>query len=126
MTLNRLHQESGAAAVEFALVLVLLVTILVGIIELGRAYNAQITLQHAAREGARVLAITKNGPQAITRTKAAALPFVTLTDAEIAAPSTCTTGIPTTVTISHNFSLVTPFFGTTLAMNARGEMRCGG
>lgn len=112
--------------VEFALVLVVLVTILIGIIEFGRAYNAQITLQHAAREGARVMAITKNGAQAVAATKAAALPFVTLTDAEISAPSTCTQGIATSVVVNHTFSLSTPMFGTTLAMDATGVMRCGG
>lgn len=118
--------EGGAATVEFALVLVLLVTILMGIIEFGRAYNAQITLQHAAREGVRVLAITKDGTKAVAAAKAAALPSVTLADGDVTAPSTCTTGIATTVTVNHGFAFVTPMFGTTLAMDATGVMRCGG
>lgn len=48
-----LDSERGAAAVEFALLLPLLVMLLTGIIEFGLAYNAKLTLTHAAREGVR-------------------------------------------------------------------------
>ncbi|WP_077489855.1 TadE family protein [Sinomonas mesophila] len=40
-------------AVEFALVLPMLPTLVFGIIEFGRLYNAQIVFSNAAREGAR-------------------------------------------------------------------------
>jgi len=49
--------DRGAAAVEFALVCVLLVMLLVGIVEFGRAYSAQLAVTHAAREGARAAAV---------------------------------------------------------------------
>lgn len=49
--------EKGAAAVEFALVLPLLVIIVFGIFEFGIAYNNWIALTHAAREGARLAAV---------------------------------------------------------------------
>ncbi len=61
-----MQRDDGAALVEFALVLVLLVLIMFGIIGFGRAYNAQVTLTHASREGVRVLAITGD-PAAATR-----------------------------------------------------------
>jgi Flp pilus assembly protein TadG len=54
--------EHGAAAVEFALVLSLLVALLGGIVDFGFAFNAQISLTHAAREGARVEAIGTGDP----------------------------------------------------------------
>ncbi|MBT8216030.1 MAG: pilus assembly protein, partial [Acidimicrobiia bacterium] len=40
-------RESGAAMVEFALILPLLLLLVFGTIEFGRAYNAQNTLTHA-------------------------------------------------------------------------------
>jgi len=49
--------ESGAAAVEFALVCVLLVMLVVGMVEIGRLYAAQLSVTHAAREGARAAAV---------------------------------------------------------------------
>jgi uncharacterized membrane protein len=48
--------DRGAAAVELALVMPLLLLILFGIIDFGRMFNAQITLTQAAREGARAAA----------------------------------------------------------------------
>jgi Flp pilus assembly protein TadG len=41
------------AAVEFALVAPVLLTVLMGFIEFGRIYTSQITLTNAARDGAR-------------------------------------------------------------------------
>lgn len=49
--------ESGAAAVEFALVLPFLMVIVFGIVDFGRYYHAQVTLTHGAREGVRHLAL---------------------------------------------------------------------
>lgn len=42
---------------EFALVCVLLVMLLVGMIQFGRVYAAQLSVTHAAREGARAAAV---------------------------------------------------------------------
>jgi Flp pilus assembly protein TadG len=49
--------ETGAAAVEFALVAMLLFLLVFGIIEFGFIFNRWLTLTHAAREGVRELAI---------------------------------------------------------------------
>ena len=46
-------RESGQAMVEFALVLPILLALLCGIIDFGWVYYNQITLNNAAREGAR-------------------------------------------------------------------------
>lgn len=54
------YGERGAVAVEMAILLPLLLLILVGIIEYGRVLNVQISLTHAAREGARHAAIHFN------------------------------------------------------------------
>jgi Flp pilus assembly protein TadG len=49
--------DAGAAAVEFALVAPLLVLLICGIIDLGRAYATLNQLTAAVREGARVAAV---------------------------------------------------------------------
>ena len=49
--------DRGAAAVEFALLLPVVLLIIFGIIDFGRMLNAQITLNQAAREGARATAL---------------------------------------------------------------------
>jgi len=49
--------DSGAAAVELALVSVLLLILITGMWELGRLYSAQLAVEHAAREGARLAAV---------------------------------------------------------------------
>ena len=57
------RDDRGAAMVEFAIVLPVLLLILLGIIEFGRAYNAQVSIQAAAREGARELALRHAPPK---------------------------------------------------------------
>jgi Flp pilus assembly protein TadG len=47
------HSERGAAIVEFALVLPLLMALVFGIVTSGSALNDKQSLTHAAREGAR-------------------------------------------------------------------------
>lgn len=50
---RRSSRDRGAAAVELALLLPILLIIVFGIIDFGRMFHAQLTLTEAAREGAR-------------------------------------------------------------------------
>ncbi len=52
-----LRTEGGQGTVELALALPLLFALVMGILELGMGFNAYVTLQSAAREGARAGAI---------------------------------------------------------------------
>ncbi|MDQ1729876.1 MAG: hypothetical protein QOK10_35 [Pseudonocardiales bacterium] len=63
------RSDRGAVAVEFALLLPVLVLLVFGIIDFGRVLNAQITVSQAAREGARLAALAN--PNACTRAAAA-------------------------------------------------------
>ncbi|MBO1265976.1 pilus assembly protein [Proteiniclasticum sp. SCR006] len=57
-------KEEGQGLVEFALVLPILLLFLLGIIEFGWLFNARISLTSAAREGARVAAVSNINHQA--------------------------------------------------------------
>jgi len=52
-----IKNEKGASAVEFALILPILIMLVFGIFQFGIAYNNYIALTHAAREGARLAAV---------------------------------------------------------------------
>jgi Flp pilus assembly protein TadG len=52
--------QDGAAAVEFALLLPLLVLLLFGLIQFGIAFNTRIQATNAAREGARMAVVGIN------------------------------------------------------------------
>ena len=54
---KNIKSEKGASAVEFALILPILVILIFAIFQFGIAYNNYIALTHAAREGARLAAV---------------------------------------------------------------------
>jgi len=57
--------EAGAALVEFVLVLPLVLVLLLGMLDLGKAFNYWIDENHLAHEGAPFAAVNKNpGPGA--------------------------------------------------------------
>lgn len=56
------NDERGAALVEMAMALPLLVMLLVGLVSSGIAYNNQLALTHAAREGGRYAATLPVNP----------------------------------------------------------------
>jgi hypothetical protein len=64
---RRRRSERGAAAVEMALVLPVLLFLVFGIIDFGRMLNAQITLTEAAREGARATALGQDPASRVQR-----------------------------------------------------------
>jgi Flp pilus assembly protein TadG len=57
--------QKGASAVEFAILLPVLVMILFGMFQFGIAYNNWIALTHAAREGARLAAVGQYTEQSV-------------------------------------------------------------
>lgn len=55
------RKRRGAVAVEFAIVAPILVAVVFGMIELGRAFETQNLLEVAAREGARFASMDRDG-----------------------------------------------------------------
>jgi Flp pilus assembly protein TadG len=73
------HSECGAALVEFAIVLPVLLLLAFGIIDLGRLLYTYNNLTSAVREGARLAAVLPdpqpNDPRVIARVQRYAVPF---------------------------------------------------
>lgn len=60
-TMNRKRVRKGAVAVEFAIVAPVLLAIMFGMIQYGKAFEMQNQLQVAAREGARFASMDHTG-----------------------------------------------------------------
>lgn len=120
-------KERGAVAVEFALLAPVLVMLLLGITEFGRAYNVQSSLSSAAREGVRVMAIGNNPAAARTAAINAAVAVQpALSNANITfSPATCAPGVQMTLKINYNLSTMTGIAGP-FAMEGKGVMLCSG
>ncbi len=65
--MTRLRNERGAALLETAVTLPLILLISVAIFEFGRAYQVQQVLTNAAREGARVAVLPNFTDQQVTQ-----------------------------------------------------------
>jgi len=121
------ERDRGAAMVELALILPILIILLVGIINFGAAYNHQIQIQGAAREGARALALGQNASTAVCSA---------LSSSECSRVSVAQTGCPSsssststayaTVTVSTDYTFNIPFLSLgTKTLTATARMRCG-
>lgn len=123
---NDRSDDRGAALVEFAMVLPILILLVFGVIEFGRGYNTRSTITHAARESVRVAALDSGDPVATAVAAAnqlnAADISVTVTPA-----GTCTPGDPVTVTIDYPHDYTIPLYGSgTWNISQSAVMRCGG
>lgn len=58
---RRASQRVGAVAVEFAAVAPVLLSVVVALVQVSRAYSIQNTLESAAREGARFASLDRTG-----------------------------------------------------------------
>ena len=109
---KKLRSESGASAVEFALLLPVLMLILFGIIEFGLALYQQAILTNASREGAR-LAIVQSVPPITTAAVDTRIDSYLLSAGitpasvtHIISPIVGVTGTPVTVTLTRPYTFV--------------------
>ena len=128
--MKRQARDRGAVAVEFALIVPLLLLLVVGIAEAGRLYHVQTVLSGAARDGVRVMAL-QDSPAAARAAAKASATGLALTDAQVAvSPTTCTaTRTPAgtaTVTVTYRVKLITDLLGPDVTLTGRGTMRCHG
>jgi Flp pilus assembly protein TadG len=133
---GRAARDRGSVAVEFALVLPVLLLIVFGIIDFGRAMNAQIVLTGAARDGVRLAALGYSNA-AVQADVTAAAPDLSGVTATVV--TSCPPGAGPTadaqVDVSYDFTFITPIgaisnmiggapLGAPTVLTAQGVMPC--
>ena len=114
--------------IELALILPLLVMLLVGIVDFGRAYSAQVSITGAAREGARTLALGGSSAAVVQSVNDAAHPASVTSIQQTACPpnSPGTSTAAAKVVVSASFTFGIPFVPLgTRTFSATASMRCG-
>lgn len=133
-------RESGAVAVEFALIFPLLIVLVLGIAEFGRAFNIQVSLSEAGREASRYAAIhcseTTYSASNAQSAGIAAAPSVALSASNItisySGTGTCSSGNNAVANVSYTtawmtgFPALIPGMPSSLTVKGTGVMRCGG
>jgi Flp pilus assembly pilin Flp len=120
---NTVADERGAVAVEFALVLPLLLTLVFGIVQFGLALNTKLTLTHAAREGARAAIVGANATAAVK--DAATGLGLQSGDVDVVGCDADEVGEQAEVEASTEFELSIPFMELgDLTLSSKAVMRC--
>lgn len=109
----RRWRETGAgqSLVEFGLIMPLLLILLFGLCDFGRAFYSWLVVTNAAREGARVGAVQGDTSAINTRIQSSAS-GITLTNLTITLTNVQgSRGTPVEVDLSYTFNFVTPIGG---------------
>jgi Flp pilus assembly protein TadG len=116
-----LRRERGTAAVEFALVLPLVLTITLALLQVGLLVRDRLLLESAARAGARAAAV-QDDPGAIDASVTGASSMLDATALGITIARAGTRGDPVTVTVTYRSAVRVPLvawlFGDAVAMVA--------
>jgi Flp pilus assembly protein TadG len=126
---RRFRGQRGAVAVEFALILPVLLLIVLGTIEFGRVYSQFQVFNGAAREGARCAAVQSTPFTDCVvqdRIDQAATPYEPDVDATVTVLCTdLTVGEPVTVTWPQTFEISIPFWNDmTFTRTIEATFRC--
>jgi Flp pilus assembly protein TadG len=118
---SRRARERGVAAVEFALIVPVLMSIVIGIIEFGLAFNYRTQLNNATQIAARNYSIDRDWTSARANVTGLA------PTAAITKSIDCTaanSGRTVTVTATVDRGTITKLFGTKFTYKARGVAQC--
>lgn len=127
--MKRMRSERGAALIEAAVTVPIILLISVGIFEFGRAYQTQQVLTNAAREGAR-LAVIEGTSDADVRTRVRDYlkggGLKTLTDADIPITrNVALTGASTASTVEINYPFEFMVLNPVVRLIAPGDSKTG-
>jgi Flp pilus assembly protein TadG len=113
--MNRIRNQRGAALLETAITIPLVLLVTVSIFEFGRAYQTWQVLTNAAREGARVAVLADTSDATVTNAVRTYLQngqlrnFATATvNIERAVPFGANTASRVTVSYPFNFTVLNP------------------
>jgi Flp pilus assembly protein TadG len=138
--MHKVAEERGAAAVEFAIVLPLLVVFLFGIIEFGIIFYDKAMITNASREGARKGIVFRDPRVTVSEIQGVVDNYSSgkmITFGSSAAPVTTVTSgacvnhndqLTVNVTYQYDFLLIPNFLGgvlpNSITLEAATEMRC--
>ena len=110
------NRERGQSLTEFAVSLVFLLTLLAGVVDLGRMFFVYVTVREAAQEGAAFASICPDEEAVIARVKASSDFPLNLNDPDIIVTTNLSfspvAGDLVVVTVEHtDFNLSMPFIG---------------
>ncbi len=121
-TINCWFKQSarGQSLVEAALFFPILLLILMGVVDLGRAYITLVVLQDAASEGAAYAAINPTQTAHIVgRTVGSSNELVRIDPAGVSVQyGSLTPGSPITVTVQYSYEFMMPLVGALLPDNS--------
>jgi Flp pilus assembly protein TadG len=141
---SRAREQRGAIAVEFALIVPLLLLLVLGILEFGLAYHSWDGTQNAAREGARLGAVSPDEAEIEARVRGTTSFLnqdqltVTIecgttggTFATCPAPADWEAGDIVRVTVDYGYDFITPLpnfvgLGSQMEMQSIAEARFEG
>jgi len=114
--------RSGQAIIELAFVLPIVMLLLLGAADVGRAFYEAIVIQNAAEAGSLAAvdfardANVGTGNAAVksvikSSTNPDVFPFIQIQDADITLDIQWSPDTPYTITVTRNFHLITPFAG---------------
>ncbi|UOW00018.1 TadE family protein [Agrococcus sp. SCSIO52902] len=129
--MRRRPRDSGAAAVELALVLPILMLLSFGIISFGYAFHVQTLLDNAARDAVRIFVLT-DGTHAAAEAAAASRADESLAGtaaggATLQPIASCTLGANARAVVRlDDVPLFGGLFGPSIDLEGSGTMRCNG
>jgi Flp pilus assembly protein TadG len=127
MTTIRLRSERGQTMVEFAIVLPILATVLLGITQFGLAFHNYLGITDAARVGARAAAVHRTTGACPAARTAIQTTVSTTQWSTISSRITCTAGAnvgdPVTISIKYPFSIGLPSFSKSGDLTASATER---
>ena len=120
------RSERGSVAVEFGVMLPVVALLIGGLLAFGFVYTIQLTMNQAAREGARALALGED-PGAAVRAAAIGVPDSMGMTIEGSCDPTDPSEVGTTVGVRLTVVVDLPVpVPETVRLGARAVMRCGG
>jgi Flp pilus assembly protein TadG len=106
----RARDQRGAAAVEFALVLPLLLVVTLALVQVGLLVRDRLLVEAAARAGARTAAVDSD-PAAIEAAVARSAPDLDAGALTVSVARAGTQGDPVAVTVGYTSAIQVPFVG---------------
>lgn len=123
---GRPRAESGASAVEFALIVPILLTLIFGVLEYAWYFNQQISATQGARAAARAHVLHHDEPGFdLLAVANAGSPTLTI-DSAVASTAGCPAGTTVTVTIAGANDALLGLFPLPAQIGAKGAMQCEG